>query len=103
VDIGIWGYGFLILVFGLMIFGGSLFVEWLAIKHVMDNPASGLLASIFGAFLVLLIGYVVTGNMDSTGLIALIGGLLFALAISFPNYLKRKKNFAQTQMDDLPS
>jgi thiol:disulfide interchange protein len=96
-------YGFSILVVGLMIFGVSLFVEWLVIKHVMDNPANGLLASVFGAFMVFFLGSLITGNLGSTGVIALVGGLLLALAFSMPSYFKRKKNFVQQQTDEMPS
>ncbi len=38
------------LLIGLTIFGSSLFVEWLVVKHIMDNPANGLIVSILGTF-----------------------------------------------------
>jgi hypothetical protein len=102
-EMSFWAYGLLIFLFGLSIFGGSLFVEWLVIKHVMDNPANGLLASIFGAFLIPAIGIIGTGHFDSFIVICLLGGLLFALALAFPGYLKRRKNFADQQLDELHS
>jgi hypothetical protein len=99
-EVSIAGYGIVIVILGLTIFGGSLFVEWMIIKHVMDNPANGLLASIFGAFLVPAIGTLAAGYFDRLVAIGLGGGLLFALGLACPSYLKRKRNFENPQIEN---
>jgi hypothetical protein len=98
-DVGILGYIFVSVILGLTIFGGSLFVEWLIIKHVMDNPANGLIASVFGAFLVPASGIIAAGYFDKFAVISLCGGLGFALLLALPSFLKRKKNFENPQPD----
>jgi hypothetical protein len=94
---GMIGYLIGILLIGLMIFGASLFVEWLVVKHVMDNPANGLIVSILGAFAILTGAYLVGGFFDEAMFVTLPGGLVFALLLALPGYLRRKKALENTE------
>jgi lipid-A-disaccharide synthase-like uncharacterized protein len=99
--LGIWGFAFVVAIYGMAIFGASLFVEWLVVKHVMDDPAKGLLVSVFGAFMVTFVYILASGSADSMILIISVCGLAFALLLSLPQYLRRKRaNAGQDGVDE---
>lgn len=91
------GIGFIIFgifIGGLSIYGTSLLVEWLIIKHVMDNPAHGLVVAITIPFVLGIIYQIFTGSFDTLSIIIGVPAYLLALSFGYPSYLRRKRAYA---------
>jgi hypothetical protein len=89
-EIGFGGFAFIVFILTLTIYGMSLFVEWGLIKHVMDDPAKGLLASVIGSALIHFLPALFSGHFDLIFLLIFITSLFFALIMCIPSYRRRR-------------